>query len=144
MAYNIALQFEDGVSRIIKCEPNELVCDAAYKVKINIPLDCRDGACGTCKCHCESGDYEMGGYIEDALTEDEAAKGKGSVISLFASTEAAVYLLNAKRSDLAEIEERREGCSYEEAVVLEGLEAFFLDKKAWANDQVDKRTSLAE
>ncbi|MBS0481075.1 MAG: Rne/Rng family ribonuclease [Proteobacteria bacterium] len=40
------------------------------------------------------------------LIEDEAAKGKGSVISLFASTEAAVYLLNAKRSDLAEIEER--------------------------------------
>ncbi len=38
--------------------------------------------------------------------EDEAAKGKGSVISLFASTEAAVYLLNAKRSDLAEIEDR--------------------------------------
>ncbi|MDG2002258.1 MAG: Rne/Rng family ribonuclease [Novosphingobium sp.] len=36
--------------------------------------------------------------------EDEAAKGKGSVISLYASTEAAVYLLNAKRSDLAEIE----------------------------------------
>jgi ribonuclease E len=40
------------------------------------------------------------------LIEDEAAKGKGSVISLFASTEAAVYLLNAKRADLAEIEDR--------------------------------------
>ncbi len=40
------------------------------------------------------------------LIEDEAATGKGSVISLFASTEAAVYLLNAKRSDLAEIEDR--------------------------------------
>jgi ribonuclease E len=40
------------------------------------------------------------------LIEDEAAKGKGSVISLHASTEAAVYLLNAKRGDLAEIEAR--------------------------------------
>ena len=40
------------------------------------------------------------------LIEDEAAKGKGTVISLFASTEAAVYLLNAKRADLGEIEER--------------------------------------
>ncbi|MCZ8321120.1 MAG: ribonuclease E/G [Novosphingobium sp.] len=40
------------------------------------------------------------------LIEDEAAKGKGSIISLFASTEAAVYLLNAKRADLAEIEAR--------------------------------------
>ena len=38
------------------------------------------------------------------LIEDEAAKGKGSVITLFASTEAAVYLLNAKRADLHEIE----------------------------------------
>ncbi|MGB7653852.1 MAG: ribonuclease E/G [Novosphingobium sp.] len=40
------------------------------------------------------------------LIEEEAAKGRGSVISLFASTEAAVYLLNAKRGDLAEIEHR--------------------------------------
>ena len=40
------------------------------------------------------------------LIEDEAAKGRGSVISLYASTEAAIYLLNAKRADLAEIEER--------------------------------------
>ena len=40
------------------------------------------------------------------LIEDEAAKGKGVVITLFASTEAAVYLLNAKRADLADIEAR--------------------------------------
>ena len=40
------------------------------------------------------------------LIEDEAAKGRGSLISLYASTEAAVYLLNQKRSDLAEIEDR--------------------------------------
>ena len=40
------------------------------------------------------------------VIEDEAAKGKGTIITLHASTEAAVYLLNAKRSDLAEIENR--------------------------------------
>ncbi|MCT2558736.1 Rne/Rng family ribonuclease [Tsuneonella sp. YG55] len=40
------------------------------------------------------------------LIEDEAAKGKGTVITLYASTEAAVYLLNSKRADLAEIEDR--------------------------------------
>ncbi|MEO5706991.1 MAG: ribonuclease E/G, partial [Alteraurantiacibacter sp.] len=38
--------------------------------------------------------------------EDEAAKGKGTIITLYASTEAAIYLLNAKRADLAEIEHR--------------------------------------
>ncbi|MDE2596157.1 MAG: ribonuclease E/G [Sphingomonadales bacterium] len=40
------------------------------------------------------------------LIEDEAAKGKGVVISLYASTEATIYLLNAKRGDLGEIEAR--------------------------------------
>lgn len=75
MSYNIALQFEDGVSRIISCDADELVCDAAFRAKINIPLDCRDGACGTCKCHCESGSFTMGSYIEDALTEEEATQG---------------------------------------------------------------------
>ncbi|MEO6091588.1 MAG: ribonuclease E/G [Novosphingobium sp.] len=40
------------------------------------------------------------------LIEEEAAKGRGNVISLFASTEASIYLLNAKRADLGEIEER--------------------------------------
>ncbi|QZH74602.1 MAG: ribonuclease E/G [Erythrobacter sp.] len=40
------------------------------------------------------------------LIEDEAAKGKGTIITLYASTEAAVYLLNAKRADLSEIESR--------------------------------------
>ena len=51
-----------------------LVADAAYRAGLNIPLDCRDGACGTCKCHCESGDYSLGSYIDDALTEEEAAE----------------------------------------------------------------------
>ena len=45
MTYNIALQFEDGVTRFIHCKPGEKVSDAAYRQKLNIPLDCRDGAC---------------------------------------------------------------------------------------------------
>lgn len=77
MSFNIALQFEDGVSRIIPCEPDELVADAAYRAKINIPLDCRDGACGTCRGLCESGEVDMpaSSYIDDALTPEDAAKG---------------------------------------------------------------------
>ena len=40
------------------------------------------------------------------LIEEEAAKGRGTVITLFASQEATIYVLNAKRADLAEVEER--------------------------------------
>jgi benzoate/toluate 1,2-dioxygenase reductase subunit len=74
MAHRIALNFEDGVTRFIEARPDELVADAAYRAGLNIPLDCRDGACGTCKCHCESGNYTLGSYIDDALTEEEAVE----------------------------------------------------------------------
>ncbi|MFC7448357.1 benzoate 1,2-dioxygenase electron transfer component BenC [Rhodococcus daqingensis] len=75
MTFQVALSFEDGVTRFIKCGPNETVADASYKARINIPLDCRDGACGTCKSLCESGRYDGGDYIEEALTDDEAERG---------------------------------------------------------------------
>ncbi|QCP54201.1 2Fe-2S iron-sulfur cluster binding domain-containing protein [Trinickia violacea] len=77
MEHSIALQFEDGVTRFISCRENETLADAAYRHQINIPLDCRDGACGTCRNYCESGRYDLpeSSYIEDALTADEAAQG---------------------------------------------------------------------
>ncbi len=40
------------------------------------------------------------------LIEDEAARGRGSLLTLRASQEAAVYILNRKRADIAEIEDR--------------------------------------
>ena len=75
MAYKIALNFEDGVTRVIDCDEDELVMDAAFRAKINIPMDCRDGVCGTCKCHCEKGEFELGFYLEEAMTEEEAEEG---------------------------------------------------------------------
>lgn len=77
MNFKIALQFEDGATRFIDCNASETVSDAAYRQKINIPLDCRDGACGTCRGLCESGEVDMpaSSYIDDALTPEEAAKG---------------------------------------------------------------------
>ncbi|MGH8354109.1 MAG: benzoate 1,2-dioxygenase electron transfer component BenC [Pseudomonas sp.] len=76
MTHKIALNFEDGVTRFIDANPSETVADAAYRQGINIPLDCRDGACGTCKCFAEAGRYDLGqDYIEDALSEEEAGQG---------------------------------------------------------------------
>jgi benzoate/toluate 1,2-dioxygenase reductase component len=74
-SYSVALSFEDGVTRFITCRDDQTVADASYRQRINIPLDCRDGACGTCKALCESGSYDGGSYIEDALPADEAAAG---------------------------------------------------------------------
>jgi benzoate/toluate 1,2-dioxygenase reductase subunit len=77
MTFNIALRFEDGAMRFIACDPSETVSDAAYRQNVNIPLDCRDGACGTCRGLCESGEVDMpaSSYIDDALTPEDAARG---------------------------------------------------------------------
>lgn len=76
MSHKIALNFEDGVTRFIDAKLGETVADAAYRQGINIPLDCRDGACGACKCFAEGGQYDLGeDYIEDALSEAEAEQG---------------------------------------------------------------------
>ncbi|MDR7330090.1 benzoate 1,2-dioxygenase electron transfer component BenC [Corynebacterium guangdongense] len=71
----VALSFEDGITRFIEVEEDQTIVDAAYKARINIPFDCRDGACGTCKAFCESGEYEEGDYIDEALTDAEADEG---------------------------------------------------------------------
>lgn len=73
MTFNIALNFEDGITRFIQCNAGEKVLDAAYRQKVNLPMDCSDGVCGTCKCHCTSGEYDLGDdYLEEALSEEEA------------------------------------------------------------------------
>ncbi|MFD7834426.1 2Fe-2S iron-sulfur cluster-binding protein [Streptomyces sp. NPDC059761] len=81
MSYQVALNFEDGVTQIIGCPPDETVASTSHKVRIDIPFDCRDGACGacgtcgTCKSMCGSGRYDGGDCIDGALTEGEAALG---------------------------------------------------------------------
>jgi benzoate/toluate 1,2-dioxygenase reductase subunit len=92
MGHSIALNFEDGVTRFVECRPGETVADASYRVGINIPLDCRDGACGTCKCRAEAGEYDSGSYIEDALTEEEAAQGFALACQMRPKTDLVVAI----------------------------------------------------
>ncbi len=93
MSYNIALNFEDGVTRFINCNEGETVLDAAYRNKINLPMDCSDGVCGTCKGACQQGSYELGDeYIEDALTDDEAEQGMVLTCQMVPSSDCVVTI----------------------------------------------------
>lgn len=77
MSYSIALNFEDGVTRFITCNEGETVLDAAYRAQINLPMDCSDGVCGTCKGTCHQGRFELGDeYIDEALSDEEAGEGQ--------------------------------------------------------------------
>ncbi len=46
VSYKIALNFEDGVTRFVECGENEKVLDAAFRNRVNLPMDCSDGVCG--------------------------------------------------------------------------------------------------
>ena len=114
MGHTIALNFEDGFTRFVEGRPGETVADASYRVGINIPLDCRDGACGTCKCRVQSGEFDPGDYIEDALTEEEAAEGLALacqmrpktdlVVDIFASSEVCKTKGQAFQARLKSVE----------------------------------------
>ena len=75
MSNDVALTFEDGVTKVVKVNPMETVMEAAFKARINLPSDCRDGACGTCKSFCVSGDFDPGDFIDEAMTEEELDNG---------------------------------------------------------------------
>ena len=124
-SYNIALNFEDGVTRFVECRGGEKVLDAAFRARINLPMDCSDGVCGTCKCRAESGDYDLGDeYIEDALSDDEKERGlvltcqmvphSDCVISVPASSTACKTGQNAFAATVSKVEQHNDA-----AVVLE-------------------------
>ena len=131
MGHSIALSFEDGVTRFIACRPDEAIADASYRVGINIPLDCRDGVCGTCKCRVESGEYDRGSYLEDALTEEEAAEALALacqtrpktdlVVAIAASSEACKTGGQTYRARLRSVDRLSETTI---AFSLDGVDAF--------------------
>ncbi len=87
------------------------MADAAYRQGINIPLDCRDGACGTCKCKAESGRYDLGdNFIEDALSEEEIAQGYVLTCQMRAESDCVVRI--PASSQLCKIEQ----ASFEAAI----------------------------
>jgi benzoate/toluate 1,2-dioxygenase reductase subunit len=111
----IALNFEDGYTRIIEGWEGESLSDSAYRLGINVPIDCGDGACGTCKCRVKSGSYDMGdNFIEEAITNDELKEGlvlacqmkpeSDVVIDIFASSSACKVKTETVETSITSIE----------------------------------------
>lgn len=92
MSHQVTLRFEDGATHFIQCLTGESVADAALRAKIAIPLDCRDGVCGTCKATCESGQFVLGDYVPDALSDDEVNAGHVLTCQMRPSSDCVVQI----------------------------------------------------
>lgn len=99
----VALNFEDGITRFIETAGYETIAEASYRVGINIPLDCADGACGTCKCLSRSGTFDAGDYIDEALTDEEAELGYGLACQMRPQSDMVVDILASSTACKVEV-----------------------------------------
>ena len=68
MGHSVALNFADGKTFFISVQEDELLLNAAIRQGINLPLDCREGVCGTCLTRVVEGEPE---HRDMYLTDDE-------------------------------------------------------------------------
>ena len=72
--HKVTLVFEDGRTARFEADETDTIYIAALKNRIRIETDCREGTCATCKGLCTDGDYYMDDYIDEALSDEEAAR----------------------------------------------------------------------
>ncbi|SIT49162.1 anthranilate dioxygenase electron transfer component (Includes: Ferredoxin; Ferredoxin--NAD(+) reductase) [Paraburkholderia ribeironis] len=76
MNHKVAFSFADGKTVFCDARADELLLDAALRNGVNIPLDCREGVCGTCQGRCESGRYTQDYVDEETLSAADLAQRK--------------------------------------------------------------------
>lgn len=72
--FRIALNFEDGVTRFITCGAQEKVLDAAFRQRINLPMDCSDGV-RHLQMQGRGGTYDLGDDYRRSADARQAGQG---------------------------------------------------------------------
>lgn len=90
--YKITLVFDDGRTAQIEADETDTVYIAALKNRIRIETDCREGACATCKGLCTDGDYYMDDYIDEALSDEEAARREVLTCQMHVTSDCVIEL----------------------------------------------------
>ncbi len=91
MTHKVAFSFADGKTLFFPVQANEILLDAALRNGIKIPLDCREGVCGTCQGRCESGQYSQDYVDEEALSAQDLAQRKMLSCQTRVQSDAAFY-----------------------------------------------------
>ncbi len=73
--HQITVTTRDGHKISFGCGDDCDVVSAAEQVNIKLPSLCRDGACGACLGHCDSGEYALGRISDATLSAEAVAKG---------------------------------------------------------------------
>ncbi len=74
--HKVTILFEDGRSVVIDADEANTIYLSALKNRVRIETDCLEGACATCKGVCTQGEYYLDDYSDEALSDEEAARGE--------------------------------------------------------------------
>ncbi len=91
MNHKVAFSFADGKTLFFPVGANEILLDAALRNGIKIPLDCREGVCGTCQGRCESGHFTQDYVDEEALSSLDLQQRKMLSCQTRVQSDAAFY-----------------------------------------------------
>lgn len=91
MNHKVAFSFADGKTLFFHARPDEVLLDAALRNGVTIPLDCREGVCGTCQGRCESGRYTMDYADEETLSAADLAARKVLTCQTRVQSDASFY-----------------------------------------------------
>jgi NAD(P)H-flavin reductase/ferredoxin len=72
-SWSMAVQPDD---RIVTVRVGETLLDAGLREGLPMPFDCRNGACGVCKCTLRHGEVKLQPHLESALSAAERASGQ--------------------------------------------------------------------
>jgi benzoate/toluate 1,2-dioxygenase reductase subunit len=88
----VTLVFSDNESRSVRCSDTESVVQAAGRHGLKLLVDCREGACGTCKARCRTGDFLLDEFSREALAPSERDEGVVLTCRMLPQTDCVVEL----------------------------------------------------
>jgi len=95
MSFTISLQ-PGGQHFAIR--PDQTILEAALDAGFVVPYGCRDGACGACKAHIDSGRIDQGAVSADVLSAAERAAGTALLCQARALSDVTVTVRNVTRA----------------------------------------------
>jgi benzoate/toluate 1,2-dioxygenase reductase subunit len=86
----VTLVFSDNETRSVRCSDAESVVQAAGRQGLKLLVDCREGACGTCKAVCRNGDFLLDEFSREALAPSERDQGVVLTCRMLPQTDCVV------------------------------------------------------
>jgi len=91
--HTVILEFADGARQSVSCGEHEDIIASSLNHGLLLLSECRQGACGACRAHVDSGDYELSASVSSyVLTEADIESGQVLLCQTYARSDLELRL----------------------------------------------------